>query len=128
MTDKISTIITVCETCKRPDWNAETAADTDGARMLAYVEEAAGNAANVKIRSHPCLMGCDFACNVSIQAPNKIAYAIGTFEPDRESADAVVRFAELHAQSETGQVPYKTWPQAIKGHFRARIIPDQSDR
>ena len=127
MTEKNKTIVTVCETCKRPEWNAETAEDTDGARILAYIREAAVSVENVKIRSHPCLMGCDFACNVSVQAPDKIAYAIGTFEPDRESAEAVVHFAELHASSETGQVPYKTWPQAIKGHFRARILPDRSE-
>lgn len=127
MSEIEETIVTVCETCKRPGWDPEANEDTDGARMLAYVNAAAEGVDSVKIRSHSCLMGCDFACNISIQSKGKIAYAVGTFEPDEESAAAVVQFAALHAQSETGQVPYKTWPQPIKGHFRARILPDTSE-
>ena len=124
MAENNQTTITVCETCKRPGWDAKTAGGTDGEQLIAYVRAVAESENSVQIRTHPCLMGCDFACNVSVQSQGKIAYAIGTFEPSQESAEAIVTFATLHAQSETGQVPYKTWPQAIKGHFRARIFPD----
>jgi len=126
VTDINTTMVTVCETCKRPGWDAETAGQTDGERLLAHVLEASDHIPSVKIRTHPCLMGCDFACNVSIQAEGKIAYAVGTFEPNQDSGEAIVQFAALHAASPTGQVPYKTWPQAIKGHFRARILPETS--
>ncbi len=127
MSENKVTTVTVCETCKRPGWDSTQSDDTDGAQLLAYVKNACADVTSVKIRSHPCLMGCDFACNVSIQSDGKIAYAVGTFEPTEDSAEAIVKFAELHAESETGQVPYKTWPQAIKGHFRARILPTQND-
>jgi predicted metal-binding protein len=33
----------------------------------------------------------------------------------------VVDYARLHAESPTGQVPFKQWPQGVKGHFVARI-------
>ena len=123
MPENSITTVTVCTTCKRAGWDPERSEATDGEQLLAYVEAAADCYRDVRIRTHACLMGCDFACNVSIQADDKIAYAIGTFEPDEESGLAIAEFASLHAQSPTGQVPYKTWPQAIKGHFRARILP-----
>lgn len=75
------------------------------------------------VKNHSCLMGCDFACNVTIQAHGKISYVIGEFEPSEQAADAIVDFATKYSQSETGQVPYKTWPEGVKGHFRARVFP-----
>ena len=44
---------------------------------------------------------------------------IVTFD-DTELARA---YAEKHAESETGQVPFREWPQAIKGHFVTRHPP-----
>ena len=120
---QVTTIITVCETCKRPEWDPEKQEKTDGELLAGLVEAAAEGKADVVVKRHACLMGCDFACNVSVQGPDKLAYVIGTFEPESEAADAIVEWAALHAQSETGQVPYRTWPAAIKGHFRARIPP-----
>lgn len=118
------TLITVCDTCKRADFDPNAGQETDGARLAALVEAAADGVQGVKIRRHSCLMGCDFACNISVQAPNKIAYCIGTFEPTEEVASAIVQYAELHALSDRGQVPYKQWPQPIKGHFRSRVFPE----
>jgi predicted metal-binding protein len=43
------------------------------------------------------------------------------FKPSEASAEAIVEYAELHAASETGRVPFKQWPQGVKGHFVARI-------
>jgi len=119
----VTTTITVCDTCKRADFDAQKGEDTDGTRLAALVEAAASEVGEVRVRRNSCLMGCDFACNVTVQGPGKIGYAIGTFEPGKEEAEAIVEWARLHAQSQTGQVPYKTWPQAIKGHFRARLFP-----
>ena len=117
------TTITVCDTCKRADFDPEAGQEPHGARLAALVEKAATGQDGVAVRRTSCLMGCDFACNVSVQAEGKIAYAIGMFEPDEAVAEAIVTWASLHRESETGQVPYKTWPAEIKGHFRARIFP-----
>ena len=35
----------------------------------------------------------------------------------------VVGWAALHAESDTGQVPYRQWPAAVKGHFVTRHPP-----
>ena len=96
--------------------------------MAALVETAAESVDSVEVRRHSCLMGCDFACNVAIQSEGKLNYVLGTFEPTKDAAEGIVEYACLYAESETGQVPYKTWPQAIKGHFRARLPKlDQSE-
>jgi predicted metal-binding protein len=68
-------------------------------------------------------MGCAGACNVAIQAQGKIAYTLGRFDPTAESAEGIVAYAALHAESDTGQVPFRTWPAAIKGHFVTRHPP-----
>lgn len=118
----MTTWITVCDTCKRPEWTEGTA-QTDGERLAALVEDAANGAADVKTRRVSCLMGCKHGCNVSIQAHGKLAYTLGDFEPDADAAAGIVAYATSHAASETGQVPFRTWPQAIKGHFVTRHQP-----
>ena len=68
-------------------------------------------------------MGCERHCNTAITAPGKLTYVLGMFTPTDASAEAVVEYAEAHAASETGRVPFKQWPQGVKGHFVARIPP-----
>jgi len=115
-------ILTVCETCKRPDYDPESGAERDGSKLAALIEALPENE-NVNIRRHACLMGCKFACNVALQAPGKLTYSLGTFEPTEEAAAGIVELAKLYEASETGKVAFADWPEAIKGHFRARIPP-----
>lgn len=120
----MSTILTICDTCKREDWSEEANEDTHGQQLLDLVNLAAKAYPELTIKSRSCLMGCDFACNVTLQSPGKISYVIGTFEPTQDAADAILDYASKYRESETGQVPYKTWPQGVKGHFRARVYPE----
>ena len=78
---------------------------------------------DVRTRRVSCLMGCTHGCNVAIQAEGKLAYTLGRFEPNDEDAAAIVDYAELHAQSASGQVPFRQWPQGVKGHFVTRHPP-----
>ncbi|SEW38500.1 Predicted metal-binding protein [Cognatiyoonia koreensis] len=119
----MTTWITICDTCKRENWAESGAEITDGELFAARIEEAASAIPHIKTRRTSCLMGCTRSCNVAIQATGKLAYTLGEFAPDTESAEGVVAYAALHAQSETGQVPYRTWPQAVKGHFVTRHPP-----
>ena len=119
----MATWITICDTCKRDDWDASVASQTDGERLAALIEQAAESSPNVKTRRVSCLMGCKKGCNVAIQAKGKLCYTLGDFTPDSESAAGIVTYAEFHAASDTGQVPYRTWPQAVKGHFVTRHPP-----
>jgi predicted metal-binding protein len=68
-------------------------------------------------------MGCSSACNVTLQAPGKMAYTLGRFDPEAEAAAGIVAYASGHAASETGVVPFREWPQAVKGHFVTRHPP-----
>lgn len=116
------TWITVCDTCKREGWEAGSGV-TDGETLAALVEAAAADRPGVTVRRHACLMGCAGACNVAIQSEGKIAYTLGRLDPTSEAAEGVVAYAALHAESDTGQVPFRTWPAAIKGHFVTRHPP-----
>ena len=116
----MTTWITICDTCKRENWAESGAELTDGEVFAAKIEAMAAAVPNIKTRRTSCLMGCTRACNVAIQGAGKLNYTLGSFDPDDESAQGVVDYAALHAQSETGQVPFRTWPVAIKGHFVTR--------
>lgn len=96
--------------------------------MLAELIEHAAQAMPVRTRRVSCLMGCKRGCNVAVQAQGKLAYTLGDFTPDADAAQGIVDYAALHAESETGQVPFRQWPQAIKGHFITRHppLPDDS--
>ena len=118
----MTTVVTVCDTCKAEDWDAASG-KTDGERLAELVEAAAEGREEVSVRRHSCLMGCKHACNVAIQSNGKLAYTLGRFEPTEDTAQGIVEYASLHAVSQTGQVPFKQWPLAIKGHFVTRHPP-----
>jgi predicted metal-binding protein len=120
------TWITICDTCKRPGWEETGAEQTDGAALADLIEAMAADRPGVRTRRFSCLMGCKSGCNVTIQARNKICYTIGDFLPDTAAAEGIVGYAALHAESATGQVPYRKWPEAVKGHFVSRhpALPD----
>jgi predicted metal-binding protein len=119
----MTTYITVCDTCKCEGWDAETAGQTDGETLAALVESRAANEPDVVVRRHSCLMGCSGACNIALQSDGKLAYTLGRFDPTEEAADGIVSYAVAHAQSTSGQVPYREWPAAVKGHFVTRHPP-----
>ncbi len=117
----MTTWITVCDTCKRPDFEARNPGRTDGEKLASLVEQVSNG--KVRTRRHACLMGCGKGCNITIQGAGKIGYTLGDFEPTREAAEAIRDYALLHNESETGQIPYRQWPQGVKGHFVSRHPP-----
>ena len=119
-----NTTITVCDTCRfAPEEKTGPDGRTGGEMLAEAVEQAAAAVTGVDVRRVSCLMGCERHCNTAIAAPGKLTYVLGRFAPEEESAEAVVAYAALHRDSETGQVPFKQWPQGVKGHFVARIPP-----
>jgi predicted metal-binding protein len=118
----MTTTIFVCDTCR---WTVEEktapCGRTGGEILAGHVERLAGGVAGVEVRRQSCLMGCERHCNTAIGAPGKLTYVLGQFAPGEEAAAAVVEYARLHRDSETGQVPFRRWPKAVKGHFMARI-------
>ncbi|MEM6985401.1 MAG: DUF1636 domain-containing protein [Pseudomonadota bacterium] len=120
--DQHPTVLHVCTTCNRDRASEADDGLTGGEHFLLALQEAFADKP-VALRSVQCLMGCEHACNVHLCDPAKYSYVIGRFEPDAVSAQALADYAELYCASETGRVPYKQWPQAIKGHFIARMPP-----
>ena len=117
----MSSTITICDTCKRPDWEERGVVKRDGEALAELIEQAAVGVEGVRTRRHSCLMGCGKGCNLAIQSEGKLTYVMGGFEPDAEKAAGIVEYARLHSESETGQVPFRQWPQAVKGHFVSRL-------
>ena len=100
---------------------------TDGERLAALIEQAAAGVDQLRTRRVSCLMGCTHGCNIAIQGTGKLNYTLGRFEPQQDAAEGIVDYARKHAASETGQVPYRDWPQAVKGHFVTRHPPLPND-
>ena len=123
------TQITICDSCKFPDGEPSRAGRSAGEVFLAAMDEAMAalsdaERAQLRIRPFSCLMNCSRSCSAAVSAADgsdKVSYVLGDFEPDREAAEALIGYALGHARSETGVVPFKTWPQGVKGHFIARV-------
>ncbi len=119
----MTTWITICDTCKRIGWEETGMEKTDGEALAEMVEVASTDVIDVKTRRVSCTMGCDRACNITVQASGKINYSLGTFEATKSAANAIVEYASKHAASKTGQVSYREWPKGVKGHFVSRHQP-----
>ena len=48
---------------------------------------------------------------------------LGRFDGTQEDAEALVDYATKFGESESGAVPFRQWPQGVKGHFVARVPP-----
>jgi predicted metal-binding protein len=119
--------LVVCNTCR---FSAEDREDADGvrggARLAAAVRAAAQGDARVEglaIEEMPCLFNCSQHCSIHVRAPGKIGYVLGRFEPTEQSAQAIVDYLAEYLASEEGVVPYRRWPEGVKGHFIVRTPP-----
>lgn len=118
----MTTTIFVCDTCRySPQDKIGPDGRTGGEILAESIEMLAAEAPDLLVRRQSCLMGCERHCNTAITAPGKLTYVLGMFTPTAASAEAVVEYARHHAASETGRVPFKQWPQGVRGHFVARI-------
>lgn len=122
----MTTTLLLCETCGQ-DAAAPDAA-RKGERFAAEIEgllqaQLEAGAPPLTIKRTRCLMACQRHCTAVLQAPGKIAYVLGDFAPEREAAEALLDYTRKYQQSDTGQVPFRTWPAGIKGKFVARIPP-----
>ena len=111
--------ITICDTCKREGWVPESA--TDGDRLADLIEPLASG--NVRTRRHSCLMGCTHGCNITVQARGKSATrSAGSSRRPRPPTPSSPGPGSTPT-APTGQVPYRTWPEPVKGHFVTRHLP-----
>ncbi|MEL6478703.1 MAG: DUF1636 domain-containing protein [Pseudomonadota bacterium] len=119
-----TTTITICDTCRFSEAEKIGPDGLTGGEMLAeQVERLAEARPELEVRRVSCLMGCERHCNMAVSAPGKLTYVLGRFSPEVASAEAIIAYSELHRGSEMGRVPFKQWPDGVKGHFIARIPP-----
>ena len=53
----------------------------------------------------------------------RFSYVTGGHESTLAQAEAILTWFDAHGQTETGEVPFRSWPQAMRGHFIARMPP-----
>jgi predicted metal-binding protein len=113
-----------CTTC-RHSAEQKTGEDgrTGGEALIAHMNDvlAAQGRADVRIQTQACLWNCKQHCSVVLQDDERFSYFTGHHAPSREQAEAILAWFDLHGQSETGEVPFRQWPDAMRGHFIARI-------
>jgi predicted metal-binding protein len=119
--------IVACNTCRHSaDKREDDSGIRGGAQMVAAlrsVRESDARYAGVAVQEMPCLFACTEFCTIHVRAPGKVSYVLGRFTPDEEAATAILDYAVHYAASEHGRVPFKQWPQGVKGHFITRTPP-----
>jgi predicted metal-binding protein len=67
------------------------------------------------------LWNCKRHCSVVLRDDQRFTYFTGDHVPERVQAEAILAWFDLHGQTMTGEVPFREWPRAMRGHFIARI-------
>ncbi len=78
---------------------------------------------DVVIQRQACLWNCTKPCSVAILDDVRFSYITGGNTPDEEQAEAILQWFDAHGVTSDGQVPFKQWPQKMRGHLIARIPP-----
>ena len=116
--------LVVCTTCKfSADSKLAPDGRTGGETLLGHVRDVLQDAGReyVKIEPQACLWNCSRPCSVVMQDSERFSYVTGGNEPTRAQAEAIIAWFDHHGQTETGEVPFRLWPDAMRGHFIARI-------
>lgn len=117
--------VIVCETCRRSD-GEDLEGATAGRRFaqaLRGLLDSDADLDGVRLTTTRCLMACGRACTVHLRAPGRMGYVIGDLSEDAAHLEALAAYLRGYLKSDTGTVPYREWPEGIKGRFIARIPP-----
>jgi predicted metal-binding protein len=116
--------VVACSTCR--DGRDDAEGRRGGARLveaLRRAREADATLHGVAVQEMPCLFACGDGCTVHLRGPGRIGYVMGRFAADDEAARAILEYARAYADSAEGQVPFRDWPEGVKGHFIVRVPP-----
>ena len=118
--------IVFCITCRHSAAEREgpdgvTGGETLARHMEALLAEKGRH--DIAVDRQSCLWSCLKHCNVFLQDSERYSYLAGGFTPERQAAEAILAWFDLHGASATGEVAFKAWPQAMRGHFIARFPP-----
>lgn len=115
--------IVMCTTCKfSPMEKLGPDGRTGGETLIGHMQEAiAARGLGLPVATQACLWNCKRHCSVVLRDGARFTYFTGDHEPTREQAEAILDWFLLHGESETGEVPFRQWPDRMRGHFIARI-------
>ena len=118
--------LVICSTCK---FSAESKHAPDGRTggeiLIAHMHDvlAEQGRGDVTVQTQICLWNCSRPCSVVMRDDERFSYVTGGNEPTKAQAEAILEWFDAHGKTETGEVPFKLWPQAMRGHFIARMPP-----
>lgn len=119
--------VLACNSCRFSAADRDDAGGQRGGALLVATLRAVQASdpayAEISVQEMPCLFACTEFCTVHLRAAGKVGYVLGRFVPDADAARAILDYTVHYAASETGQVPYKAWPEGVKGHFIVRTPP-----
>jgi predicted metal-binding protein len=118
--------LVMCSTCKFPDGrkladDGRTGGQTLIAEMRAVLAEKGRT--DVDVVEQVCLWNCTQSCSVVIRDTERFSYITGKHVATQEQAEAILQWFDRHGKTEKGEVPFREWPDAMRGHFIARIPP-----
>jgi predicted metal-binding protein len=118
--------LVICSTCKySADSKLAPDGRTGGAILIEAMQDvlAEQGRSDISVQSQICLWNCTRPCSVVIRDDERFSYVTGGNEPTKAQAEAILEWFDAHGATETGEVPFKQWPQAMRGHFIARMPP-----
>jgi len=121
--------LVICTTCKfSPESKLGADGRTGGEILVAAVQAvlAKSGREDVQVATQACLWNCTRPCSVVLQDDERFSYVTGGNTPDEEQAEALLQWFDRHGATEDGVVPFRQWPQKMRGHFIARIPPVRS--
>lgn len=115
--------VVLCTTCR---FSAQDKTGPDGRSggmmMVAHMREAiAARGLALPVQTQACLWNCKRHCSVILRDDERFTYMTGDHEPSREQAEAILDWFVAHGETETGEVPFRLWPERMRGHFIARL-------
>src|SRR6476659_1620138 len=120
-----------CTTCRHSAAEPTGPDGLTGGERLARTMEAllrAQGRRDVTVRRQACLWACTRHCNVWFDDSQRSSYLAGGFAPEPAAAEGILAWFDLHGQSERGEVPFRTWPDGMRGHFITRLPPPVEDK
>jgi predicted metal-binding protein len=111
----------VCQSCHRSSEKSHKDQPTDGERLLAQLNSLFTEPSNeLEIQPVGWLWTCDKPCAAAFSAPTKPTYLFTTLPTD-ETAPALLRFGNLYLNSNTGDIPWKQFPEVLQSASIAKI-------
>ncbi len=113
----------VCQSCHRSSEERPKDQPTDGDRLLKQLNILRTEqlkSEDFEIQPIGCLWTCDKPYAVAFSAPHKPTYLFTTLPTD-ETAPSLLKFGQLYLDSNTGDIPWKQFPEMLQSVSIAKI-------